>query len=86
MKKVVFVLTHMKGPNVAGWVRNNGEILDNLQLPQDNVPLLWTQFCNKFDQQFRDFSQFECAREELKRLMMHNDEIDLYIAKFEELA
>jgi Retrotransposon gag protein len=86
MKKVAFVLTHIKGPNVAGWVRNNREILDNLQLPQDNVPLLWMQFCNEFDQQFRDSSQFKHTQEELKRLTMYNNEIDLYIAKFEELA
>jgi Retrotransposon gag protein len=86
MKKVVFVLTHMKGPNVAGWVHNNGEILDNLQLPQDNVPLLWMQFCIEFDQQFRDSSRFKRAQEELKHLTMCNNEIDLYIAKFKKLA
>jgi hypothetical protein len=30
MKKVAFVLTHMKGPDVAGWARDIGEVLDDL--------------------------------------------------------
>jgi hypothetical protein len=51
MKKVAFVLTHMKGPDVAGWARDVGEVLDDLQMPQDNIPILWTQFCEEFEQQ-----------------------------------
>jgi hypothetical protein len=59
MKKVAFVLTHIKGPDVAGWARDVGEVLDNLQMPQDNIPILWTQFCEEFEQQYMDSSRAE---------------------------
>jgi Retrotransposon gag protein len=86
MKKVAFVFTHMKGPNVAGWARDVGEVLDDLRMPQDNIPILWTQFCDEFEQQYMDSSRAEQARDELKKLEMKNDDIDAYVAKFEELA
>jgi Retrotransposon gag protein len=86
MKKVAFVLTHMKGPDVAGWARDAGEVLDNLRMPQDNMPILWTQFCEEFEQQYIDNSCAEQARDKLKKLEMKNNNIDAYMAKFEELA
>jgi Retrotransposon gag protein len=86
MKKVAFVLTHMKGPDVARWARDIGEVLDNLQMPQDNIPILWTQFCEEFEQQYMDSSRAEQARDELKKLKMKNNDVDAYVAKFEELA
>jgi Retrotransposon gag protein len=86
MKKVAFVLTHMKGPDVAGWARDIGEVLDDLRMPQDNIPILWTQFCEEFEQQYIDSSRAECARDKLKKLKMKNDNINAYVAKFEELA
>jgi hypothetical protein len=33
MKKVAFVFTHIKGPDMAGWARDVGEVLDDLQMP-----------------------------------------------------
>jgi hypothetical protein len=30
IKKVAFILTHMKGPDIASWARDAGEVLDNL--------------------------------------------------------
>jgi Retrotransposon gag protein len=86
MKKVAFVLTHMKGPNIARWARDVGEVLDDLQMPQDNILILWTQFCEEFEQQYMDSSRAEQARDELKKLEMKNDDVDAYVAKFKELA
>jgi Retrotransposon gag protein len=86
MKKVAFVLTYIKGPDITGWARDVGEVLDDLQMPQDNIPILWTQFCEEFEQQYMDSSRAEQARDELKKLEMKNDNVDAYVAKFEELA
>ena len=49
MKKVVFMLTHMKGPEVANWVKTMGEIIKGLDLLVDNIPAIWTTFLDMFD-------------------------------------
>ena len=38
MKKVVFTLTHMKGPKVANWVKTMGETIEGLDPLVDNIP------------------------------------------------
>jgi Retrotransposon gag protein len=86
MKKVAFILTHIKGPDMAGWARDAGEVLDNLRMPQDNMPILWTQFYEEFEQQYMDSSHTEWARDKLKKLEMKNNDINAYMAKFKELA
>jgi hypothetical protein len=54
MKKIAFTLTHMKGPDVAGWTRDMGILLDALDPTVDNVPLLWEQFIFEFEAQYLD--------------------------------
>ena len=49
IKKVAFTLTHMKGPEVAGWVHDVGHMLDSLNPLVDNIPLLWDQFLVEFE-------------------------------------
>jgi hypothetical protein len=52
--KAAFALTLIKGPEVAGWVRNMGEFLNNLNLITDDVPKVWEQFLNNFTKRFQD--------------------------------
>jgi hypothetical protein len=75
----------MKGPEVAGWVRDMGRVIDQLG-PNDNAPIFWEQFLREFETQFQDSSREDRARTEITKLRMANGEIDAYIAKFEELA
>jgi hypothetical protein len=75
----------MKGPKVAGWVRDMGRVIDQLG-PNDNAPIFWEQFLREFKMQFQDSSREDRARMEITKLCMNNGKIDAYIAKFKELA
>jgi hypothetical protein len=52
--KVAFAFTFIKGPKVAGWVRDMGEFLDNLDPIIDDIPKVWEQFLNNFTEHFQD--------------------------------
>jgi retrotransposon gag protein len=84
--KAVFALTLIKGPEVAGWVRDMGEFLDNLDPTTDDVPEVWEQFLNNFAERFQDSTCENQARQELKNLTLKFPFIDEYTSKFEELA
>ncbi|KAH9974864.1 hypothetical protein BJV74DRAFT_888900 [Russula compacta] len=53
-KKIAFTLTLIKGESTAQWVRDMGEWIDRLHMPQDNIPALWDQFLLEFSQRFQD--------------------------------
>jgi hypothetical protein len=59
MKKIAFTLTLIKGPEMAGWTRDIGIMLDGLDPDTDNVPALWQQFLYKFKDQFQDTQKEE---------------------------
>jgi len=86
MKKLTFVLTLIKGPDVAGWCHNMGTFYDQLDLLIDNIPALWEQFLHKFEQQFQDTQKPDRARAKLEGLCMCFPNVDQYIAEFKELA
>jgi hypothetical protein len=85
IKKIMFTLMLIKGPNTAGWTRDMGNFLDGLG-PVDNIPDLWTQFLDEFRKQFQDTQKEDHARAQMEELQMKFLEIDTYITKFEELA
>jgi hypothetical protein len=76
----------MKGPDVAGWTRDMGILLDALDPAVDNVPLPWEQFLFEFDTQYLDSAKEDRARTALENHEMKHGDIDAYISKFEELA
>jgi len=84
-KKATFTLTCMKGPKVAGWVQNMGQVIDQLG-PNDNAPIFWEQFLQEFEMQFQDSSREDHAWMKITKLCIKNREIDIYITKFKELA
>ena len=86
IKKVAVALSFIKGPQVAGWVRDYGRVLDTLDPTNDNIPAVWDQFLNKFEQQFMDSQREVRARAQLQQLKADPADMDGYIAKFEELA
>ena len=55
-KKAAFTLMCMKGPKVAGWVRDMGRVIDQLG-PNNNAPVFWEQFLQEFETQFQDSSR-----------------------------
>jgi hypothetical protein len=62
-----------------------GEMLDTL--PQDqNVSLLWDFFLQEFKVQYLDMAREDQARIEIMKLKLKDNDIDAYIAKFEELV
>jgi hypothetical protein len=83
--KIAFTLTCMKGDKVSGWTQAMGEMLDNLPRDQ-NVLLLWDFFLQEFEVQYLDTAREDRARAEITKLKLKDNNIDAYIAKFEELV
>jgi hypothetical protein len=52
MRNISLALTLIKGPNVKGWAREIGDLIDALHSINDNIPVLWEQFLDQFRQQF----------------------------------
>jgi hypothetical protein len=75
----------MKGDEVSRWTRAMGEMLDTLPWDQ-NVPLLWDFFLQEFEVQYLDTAREDRAQAEITKLKLKDNDIDTYIAKFEELA
>jgi hypothetical protein len=86
MQKINLALTLMHGEKDAGWVKNVGTALDELNLDTDDVNELWTTFLEEFTQKYTDTQAVERARVALESLRMKAPEIDEYISKFEELC
>jgi len=86
MKWMAFTLTLIKGPEVAGWARNMGEVLDALNPLVDNIPAVWEQFLDEFSAQFQDFQKEGRAQQKLENLQIRFPDIDRYISQFKELA
>ena len=86
MKKVHFMLTHIKGPRVANWVKMMEETIESMDPAVDNIPKVWTWFLDMFDAQFQDSTKEEKARTQLKNLKMKGNLIDKYVSDFEELV
>jgi retrotransposon gag protein len=84
--KVAFALTLLKGPEVAGWVRDMGELLDNLDPVTNDIPEVWDQFLNNFAERFQDSTRENQAHQELENLTLKFPFINEYMSKFEELA
>jgi hypothetical protein len=62
-----------------------GEMLNTL--PQDqNFPLLWDFFLQEFEVQYLDTTREDRARAEITKLKLKDNDIDAYVAKFEELV
>ena len=85
MQKINLALTLIHGEKVAGWVKNVGAALDELNPDTDDIDELWTTFLEEFAQQYTDTQAAERARVALESLRMKAPEIDKYISKFEEL-
>ena len=86
MQKINLALTLMHGKKVAGWVKNVGAALDELNPDTDDIDELWTTFLEEFAQQYTDTQAAERARVALESLRMKAPEINEYISKFEELC
>jgi hypothetical protein len=84
-KKVQFVLTHMKGPDVSGWVKDMQTLLQTIDMT-NNVPILWDQFLMEFEKNFQDMAKADKARTAIQNFQMKGDDVDAYIAGFEQLA
>jgi len=86
MKQMAFTLTLIKGPDVARWTRNMGEVLDALDPLVDNIPAVWDQFLYEFSTQFQDSQKEGRAWQKLENLQIKFPDINGYISQFEELA
>jgi hypothetical protein len=54
MKRVAFTLTLIEGPDIAGWKCNMGAWINGMDPAIHNIPAVWTDFLQEFQQQFTD--------------------------------
>jgi len=54
--------------------------------PTNNVPILWDQFLVEFTKNFQDTAKADKARTAIQNFQMKGDDVDAYIAGFEQLA
>jgi len=86
IKQVYFTLSCMKGDDVAGWVRDVGEVVEQLDPINDNITEVWNHFVVEFTNQYMNSAREDRAQAKLETLKMKDGLIDEYIAKFEELC
>jgi hypothetical protein len=82
---VSLALTLIKGDQVDTWTELMGNWIDRLR-PHENIPAVWDAFLREFTKRFQDAGAEQKARTALEKLRMSNNEIDQYIANFEEEA
>jgi hypothetical protein len=92
--RVALALSFIKGPKVDTWVFNQAKQLALRLYGDRNNPathhpsneVLWTDFIRDFKQAYTHTAAKETAYARLKVLKMEGDDIDGYIAKFEDLV
>jgi hypothetical protein len=93
MQRVALALTFIKGERVERWVFNYSKHLAGCIYgingrPPNYAPTderLWDEFVVAFRRQFRDTAEAERAWTKLQMIAMKDNEIDDYIAEFENL-
>jgi Retrotransposon gag protein len=86
IKKVALTLSLMQGPDVELWVNSMGRMLKQLDPAIDNIPALWDQFLNEFQEHFTDTHKADKAQSELESLTMKFPEINQHIIRFKDLS
>ncbi len=86
--RIALFLGKMRGPKVTSWIdlmmrELNNQLGTNPALRTDEV--LWIEFQKKFDRKFTSASAIEEAQLAFEKLKMEDEDIDAYVASFEEL-
>jgi hypothetical protein len=81
----------MKGPNINSWVNSQVTALrnktDRLVNPIDRGDnILWTDFNTAFIGTYTNTAKMQTAYQKLINLKMYKDNLDTYIATFEQLT
>jgi len=96
-QRIALALSYIKGPQVDDWVakESNATMRKVFGDPQanpvilpkyaDNDENLWNEFVMEFGQAFADTAAAEQAYADLNSLEMKGDEVDKYIASYENL-
>jgi hypothetical protein len=89
-KRCTYFLGLMDGPKVEDWVINQTEALRekttrNTDPIGKNKEVLWNELKDSFVNAYAHTGRVEQARMDLGKLKMESDQIDEYIAKFENL-
>ena len=89
--RAMYALSLMKGPHINSWVNSQVTALRN-KVDRQNNPLdrgnnvLWTDFTTAFTSAYTDTAKTQVAHQKLMNLKMHKEDLDTYIATFEQLA
>jgi hypothetical protein len=86
LRRIALILTLIKGPRVDRWVGDMTTWLRGRDPVNDNVEAAWDHFAHEFEEQFRDHTQTQRARQQLDHLKFKFPEIDQYVSEFEDLA
>ncbi|SRR5258708_3984003 len=91
MRRVALALTYIRGPNVDAWVSQQFNVLsakvfgdvNHTQTHTDTDEALWDDFITEFKRAYGETSWEVFAK--LETLRMTRDDIEMYIATFENL-
>jgi hypothetical protein len=87
-RRVALALTYIRGPKVDAWVSRQYDALlikgNHAQTHADMDEALWEDFIAEFKRAFAESSWEVFAR--LEKLRMAGDDVEMYIATFENLA
>jgi len=86
LRRIALILTLIKGPRVDRWVGDMTTWLRGRDPVNDNIEAAWDHFAHEFEEQFRDHTQIQRARQQLDHLKFRFPEIDQYVSEFEDLA
>ena len=94
-RRVALALSYIKGPKVDDWVAHGTNEMYKVdgnrnantprQATHHDDEALWDDVVRDFEQAFADMASAKYAYADLTRLEMTGDEIDEYVAIFEDL-
>jgi len=91
MRRVALALTYIRGPKVDAWVSQQFDVLrvkvfgdgDHPPTHADTDEALWDDFMTEFKRTYGEMTEEVIAR--MRKLHMIGDDIEMYIASFENL-
>jgi Retrotransposon gag protein len=82
VKKSIYFLSLIKGPNAEWWITHRGEGLEEVEAD----PTAWQTLEQQFKNDFIDYAGPILAQAEILKLRMKEGNVDQYIDDFKELA
>jgi hypothetical protein len=88
-KKCNFFLSLLEGEDMEGWVNIQDDWLESVSIDSSIIPWhmnKWEVMEKEFKKAFVDYAAHKKANSKLRQLKMEKGNVDVYIARFQQLA